>query len=259
MEAYTSFAKVYDIFMDNVPYDQWAVQTMKILKEHGIDRGIVAELGCGTGSLTERIAREGYDMIGIDSSADMLELAYEKKMKSGSDILYLCQDMRSFELYGTCRAFVSRCDTINYLTSFEDLVQTFRLVNNYLDPEGIFVFDCNTIYKFENIIADNTIAESREIGSFIWENYYDRETCINEADITIYVKDAFSEGRSVDRFLRFEETHYQRAFNMLELKAAADMAGLVWVEAVDADTMESVTDYTQRYLVTLMEQGKLKN
>mgnify|MGYP003164972605 CR=1 FL=1 len=133
MEAYTSFARVYDIFMDNVPYKEWADYLGKILKEYGIDDGLVLDLGCGTGSMTEMLASSGYDMIGVDNAEEMLEIAMEKKVESGHDILYLLQDMREFELYGTVRAVISACDSVNYITDDEDLTEVFRLVNNYLD------------------------------------------------------------------------------------------------------------------------------
>ena len=115
MEAYTNFAEVYDTFMDNVPYEQWAAYIKETLKEDGIADGLVLELGCGTGSMTERLAEAGYDMIGVDNSADMLEIALDKREKSGQDILYLLQDMREFELYGTVRAIISACDCVNYV------------------------------------------------------------------------------------------------------------------------------------------------
>ena len=116
MDAYTNFAEVYDGFMDNVPYRQWADYIQDLLREQGIRDGLVLELGCGTGSLTELLAGKGYDMIGVDNSGDMLQIAMEKREVSGSDILYLLQDMREFELYGTVRAVVSICDSMNYIT-----------------------------------------------------------------------------------------------------------------------------------------------
>ena len=126
MDAYTSFAEVYDGFMDNIPYKEWADYVEDLLREQGIEDGLVLELGCGTGSLTELLAAKGYDMIGVDNSGDMLQIAMEKREESGSDILYLLQDMREFELYGTVRAVVSICDSMNYITEYEDLVQVFR-------------------------------------------------------------------------------------------------------------------------------------
>ena len=189
MEAYTSFARVYDIFMDNVPYKEWADYLGKILKEYGIDDGLVLDLGCGTGSMTEMLASSGYDMIGVDNAEEMLEIAMEKKVESGHDILYLLQDMREFELYGTVRAVISACDSVNYITDDEDLTEVFRLVNNYLDPEGLFVFDFNTEYKYREILGEQTIAEDRVECSFIWDNYYDEDERINEYELTLFVRD----------------------------------------------------------------------
>ena len=141
MESYGRFAGVYDVFMDNVNYREWADYIIETLAQDGIRDGLVLELGCGTGTVTEMLADAGYDMIGIDNSEEMLAEAMEKRMESGQDILYLQQDMQEFELYGTVRAIVSVCDSLNYITEREELLQVFRLVNNYLDPEGLFLFD----------------------------------------------------------------------------------------------------------------------
>ena len=141
LEAYTGFAAVYDIFMDNVPYEEWGEYIHSLLKDRGIEDGILLDLGCGTGTMTEKLADYGYDMIGVDNSEEMLAEAVEKREQSGRSILYLNQDMREFELYGTVRAVISLCDTMNYLTEYDDLVNVCRLVNNYLDPNGIFLFD----------------------------------------------------------------------------------------------------------------------
>ena len=141
MDAYGSFAMVYDLFMDNVDYDGWSDYLRKLLRRYGVEDGLILELGCGTGSMTERLAEAGFDMIGVDCSGEMLEIAQEKKCESGLDILYLEQDMREFELYGTVRAVVSVCDSLNYILEDEELVKVFRLVNNYLDPGGIFLFE----------------------------------------------------------------------------------------------------------------------
>ena len=150
MDAYTSFAAVYDTFMDNIPYEEWKSYLEELLKEYGVQDGLVLDLGCGTGTMTELLASQGYDMIGVDNSEEMLAKAIEKRVESGQNILYLLQDMREFELYGTVRAVVSVCDSMNYILTEEDLLQVFSLVNNYLDPGGIFVFDLNTVYKYKD-------------------------------------------------------------------------------------------------------------
>src|SRR5699024_8676778 len=185
MEAYGKFAQVYDLFMDNVDYEGWADCLEKHLKEEGIEDGLVLELGCGTGTMTGLLARRGYDMIGVDNSEEMLAEAMEKKVEDGLDILYLLQDMQEFELYGTVRAAVSVCDSLNYITEKEELLQVFRLVNNYLDPGGIFLFDMNTVHKYRDILGDDTIAENRDEGSFIWENSYDPDTGLNIYELAV--------------------------------------------------------------------------
>ena len=184
MEAYTGFARVYDLFMDNVPYGEWSRYLLSLLKEYGAKDGIVLELGCGTGKMTRLLSRAGYDMIGIDNSEEMLQMAreaeYEAKeypavqaeSESREDILYLLQDMREFELYGTVKAVVSICDCVNYILEEEELLQVFRLVNNYLDPGGVFIFDLNTLYKYREVLGENVILGNPEEGSVIWVNFY---------------------------------------------------------------------------------------
>ena len=189
MEAYTSFAVVYDTFMDNVPYEEWGEYLHGLLLEYGVEDGLILDLGCGTGTMTEILASKGYDMTGVDFSEEMLDIAMQKRTKSGHDILYLMQDMREFELYGTVRAIVSVCDSMNYLTEDGDLEQVFRLANNYLDPGGLFIFDMNTEYKYREMLGDQTIAEERENCSFIWDNYYYEEEKINEYQLSLFVED----------------------------------------------------------------------
>lgn len=247
---YTGFASVYDIFMDDIPYKAWAEDMRDILKEHNITGGIVAELGCGTGNLTQELTGLGYDMIGIDSSYDMLDIAMSKREEKGLDILYLCQDIRSFELYGTCAAIVSRCDTFNYLLEYEDLVNSLKLVNNYLDPKGLFIFDLNSMYKYKQILADNTIAENRENESFIWENYYDEETNLNSYELSVFVRE------DDDRYIKYEEQHIQRAYSLYEIKDAIKEAGLELLSVSDADTKKEADEFTQRYLIVARESGK---
>jgi len=250
MASYESFAKVYDELMDNVPYDTWTEHLIRDLKEYDITDGLICELGCGTGNVTARLSKAGYDMIGVDDAEEMLSVAREKQ--DSEQILYLQQDMRSFELYGTVRAVVSICDCMNYLLEEEDLLKTFRLVNNYLDPDGIFIFDFNTIYKYKEVMGDTVIAENREDCSFIWENYYDVEEEINEYDLTIFVQ------TQEDLFQRFTETHLQRGYTLAQMQEILQKAGLVFLKAIDVDTQGDVTEQTERICIIAREHGKRK-
>jgi SAM-dependent methyltransferase len=242
--------------MDDTPYEKWCENIVSKLGEYDINAGLILELGCGTGSMTELLAARGYDMIGVDSSDEMLNIAADKKEKSGYDILYLNQDMREFELYGTVRAVVSVCDSLNYLLLDEDIIECFKLVNNYLDPKGIFFFDFNTKYKYETVIGDSVIAENREDSSFIWENFYDPEECINEYDLTIFVKNEEDSVNGNELFTRFQEVHLQRGYTLDEMKDFIKRAGLKFVEAYDADTLGGVTDVSERIYCVAREQLK---
>ena len=251
MEAYTSFAEVYDTFMDNVPYEEWAEYLAELLQEYDIEDGLVLDLGCGTGSLTEILAAKGYDMIGADGSAEMLEIAMEKKAQSGHDILYLLQDMREFELYGTVRAVVSVCDCVNYITDEKELEQVFRLVNNYLDPEGIFIFDFNTEYKYKEILGEQTIAEDREDCSFIWDNYYYEDESMNEYELTLFIKEQDS-----NLYRKYQEMHYQKAYTLDAMRELVEWSGLEFVTAYDAYTRKAPTETSERICVVAREHGK---
>lgn len=260
MEAYTSFAAVYDTFMDNVPYEEWGEYIHGMLCKYGVEDGIVLDLGCGTGTMTEILAGYGYDMIGVDNSEDMLELAMEKRIESGHDILYLLQDMREFELYGTVRAVVSVCDSVNYVTEPGELEEVFRLANNYLDPRGIFLFDFNTDYKYREIMGDCTIAEDRGECSFIWDNYYYENEQINEYDLTLFIQEKNPDETQSDQmpqlYRKYKETHYQRGYTLKEIQVLLEKAGLVFEAAYDVDSKEEPSDTSERICVIARESGK---
>ena len=254
MEAYTSFASVYDTFMDNVPYEEWGGYIHSLLCRYGVKDGLVLDLGCGTGTMTEILAGYGYDMIGVDNSGDMLELAMEKRFASGHDILYLLLDMREFELYGTVRAVVSVCDSVNYITEPEELAEVFRLVNNYLDPGGIFLFDFNTEYKYREVMGDCTIAEDRGDCSFIWDNCYYEEEKINEYDLTLFIREGSDDNGALYR--KYRETHFQRGYTLEEIRELLSSAGLVFQAAYDMDTGEAAWGKSERICVIARECGK---
>lgn len=251
MEAYESFAKLYDLFMNDTPYEQWCDWIQVQLHAAGIKEGIVLDLGCGTGKMTRLLASNGYDMIGVDNSVQMLGLALRQEEESNQSILYLHQDMREFELYGTVRAIISTCDCINYVTEEEDLLQVFSLVNNYLDPGGVFLFDFNTVYKYAELMGDCTIADNREEGSYIWENYYDETEQINEYDLTLFVREESG------LYRKFEETHYQRAYDLKQMKRLLEQSGLEFVAAYNDYTRNAATDISERICIVAREIKKM--
>lgn len=254
-EAYTGFARVYDLFMDTVPYEDWADYLSGLFAKEGIRDGLLLDLGCGTGKLTRLMQQKGYDMIGVDNAWEMLQIAREMEVDSPTSktsILYLEQDMREFELYGTVRAIYSACDSINYLLQEEELLQVFRLVNNYLDPKGLFVFDCNTPFKYEVLLGEQTFAENRKEGSFIWENYYDEQSRINQYDLTLFIPRDDAGGL----FEKYEETHFQRNYSRETIERLLKEAGLVLEAVYDAYTFQKPRKDSERLLFVARENGK---
>ncbi|MCQ2491558.1 MAG: methyltransferase domain-containing protein [Lachnospiraceae bacterium] len=250
MSSYETFSEVYDEFMDNLPYDEWVEYMDMLLKEQGVKPGaLLMELGCGTGKVTEMFYDRGYKMVGLDLSADMLGIAMDKGRSKDGEILYLLQDMTEMELYGTFDAFYSIGDSMNYILEPESLTRVFSLVNNYLEPGGVFIFDLKTQYLFEEIMADNTFADDREEISFIWDNYYYEEEKINEYGVNIFLR---GEDGRYDKFM---ETHYQKAYSVEEIRKMIEASGLTFVAVYDAFTKDAPKADSERlYYIAKKEQ-----
>lgn len=188
---------------------------------------LVADLGCGTGSFCLEMASRGYNMIGVDSSVEMLSQAISKLADSEiidkQNILFLNQDMVKFELYGTVDAIVSLLDSINYLTNKKDLEKVIGLIKNYLNPGGLFIFDVNSEYKFKTILANNVYYSVNDDITYIWQNAYNEKTKICKFDLTFFVKKSMKKN---ELYSRFDEIHFERAYSVEELEQLLKKAGL---------------------------------
>ncbi len=208
MESYTDFAYIYDKLIDQ-DYEKWADYIEQIFRINKKSPELVLDLGCGTGSITNILAKRGYDMIGVDLSPDMLNVAREKAAKHQLDVLYLCQDIRQFELYGTVDAIICTLDVLNYITEPKELDKVFALVKNYLNPDGIFIFDINTEHKLKSTLGNNTFINEEEGIFYTWENEY--ADGISNQYLTF-----FAECEN-GMYQRFDETHIQRAYTIDEI------------------------------------------
>ena len=198
MEQYSSLSSVYDE-LNSVDYDKLAAFCASQIKENErVHSSLVLDLACGTGKLTFKLRELGYDMTGVDLSEEMLSVAkshaYENKI---DDVLFLCQDMREFELYGTVDACVCTLDSINYLTKLGDVKKCFSLVHNYLIPEGVFIFDINTPYRFEKIYGDNSYILENESTLCAWQNEYNKKSKICNFYLSIFQE---NEDGTYDRY-----------------------------------------------------------
>ena len=249
MSAYGNLAEVYDEFMDEVPYEKWSEQVIQWLREYQIMNGVVLDLGCGTGSMTELLAKARYEMMGIDISEDMLAVAQNKRYVSDYDILYLQQDMRELELHGNVKAVISACDAVNYILEPDELCRVFERVNQYLEPKGIFIFDFNTTYKYREIMGQQIFAEDTNVGSYVWDNDYDEETGINEYQLTFFVKEN-------ELYRKYQEIHYQRGYALEEMKELLKKSGLEFLGAYDDYSNEEISQASERICIIARENGK---
>jgi SAM-dependent methyltransferase len=245
---YRDFAFYYDRLMSDVDYAGWADYIVEIIKRNKLRPELIADLGCGTGSFCLEMAKRGYDMIGIDLSSEMLSCARQKALEAGADILFLNQDMTSFELYGTVDVITCLVDSINYITYKSDLKRLFKLVRNYLNPGGLFIFDINTPYKFEAVFSSNVFCETSEEVSYIWENSFDRAKKLCRFDLTFFAKEG-------ELYRRFDEVHYERCYLPEELKAMLLSAGLSVRSVYGGLTFGKPSEHSERMFFVCKKTG----
>lgn len=239
MTPYEKFARVYDVFMADMPVEDWLAFIEELWARDTRKPNLILDIGCGTGAITIPLAKKGYSVIGIDISEDMLSTARQKADALDLDILFLNQDMREFELYGTVDSVICICDTLNYLKN-SDLNRIFSLVNNYLNHDGLFIFDISTEYKYAEIFADNTFCDITDSAAYIWENAYYSDTRINEYLITFFIKN------NSGKYDRFEELHELHAFTVDEIIASLKSSGFADIRIYDADGFNMPTEKSER-------------
>lgn len=227
---YEEFAEIYDAMMEEIPYEEWFERARKFLEEKNITEGRICELGCGTGTMTELFAGAGYDMIGVDLSADMLAQAVMKSENTGHDILYIQQDMTELELGTAVDAVISLCDSMNYLIEERDMKETFLRVYKTLEPGGYFLFDLKTAYCFREVLGNEVRVEQDENMTCIWENYFYEEEAVNEYSLTIFRRQPESH-----LFDRTEEVHVQRAYEIEEVRQWLAECGFCDIACYAAD------------------------
>ena len=265
--TYQAFASVYDKLMNDVPYDEWVERIDRDIRKYGVsetsgdrreaaseeeavlasERDLVVDLACGTGVVTRKLFDRGYDVFGVDISSEMLTRAFDSD--DGRGIMYLNQDICELDLYSTIGTAICICDSLNYLLSDDELEAAFAGVSNFLYPGGVFIFDCNTSYKYRETIGESTIAEAGEDVSFIWENYYDEDENVNEYDLTLFIK------REDGLYERAEETHLQRGIEKEDIEKLAGKCRLEIVLISDSDTDREVNEDTERIYAVLKKPG----
>ena len=229
------FAAVYDRFIDLDDYKKRAAYLLGLIRDLGVTDGILLDVACGTGALTSLLCGRGYEIIAIDNSPEMLQVARERLSAVDPDALLLCQDMRSLDLYGTVDAAVCTLDSVNHLTETNDVVDAFCSVSLFLRPGGLFIFDVNTRYKHEQILSGNSFVYEDEDAFLVWQN----TECDDEGNVVVMI-DVFARDRD-GRYSRTSEDFTERAYNIPTLCGLLKQAGFT-VEGVYGDMTREPPD-----------------
>lgn len=246
LDGYSVLAPVYDKLNDTVDYNKWADFIEKCFEKFAENKPkSVLELGCGTGSMTLELARRKYDMTALDLSEDMLSVADDRAREEGlNNILLLCENMCAFELYGTVDAVICCLDGINHLDIKDDLYACFALVNNYLNSNGLFIFDVNTPYRFKTTYADRDYILEDDGVMCCWRNRLNKKGDVVDFCLTVF------EENEDGTWSRTDGVERERAYGLRSLKNALEANGMELVDvSADYDFAEP-TDQTERWYIT---------
>lgn len=245
-ERYGDFAYYYDKLMDDVDYQVWSEYILQVIKEYGIKHTDILEMACGTGTMAVKLAGKGYDVTAFDLSEDMLSIASSKALENNTKVNYLLQDMVDIKIENNFGIILCLCDSMNYITGREDLLNVFKWVYSHLKTNGIFIFDINSSYKLRNIIGDNTFTGENDNLVYIWDNYLN-ENDIVEFYLTFFVK----EGRL---YRRFDEFHSEKIYESEEVLELLKLSGFNDVYAKDGLTLNDMAQNSERISFIVLKQ-----
>lgn len=262
--VYSSYAGVYDLWMEPEMYDGWEELILDTLKEHGIDPAAssaegddgpaLADVACGTGQMSVRFAADGFRVTGYDLSAEMLHEASARAERLGIPVRFVQKDMRSLqdgtEEGSSFKAVVCLCDSINYMLAPEDLESAFRSMAGLLADEGLLIVDIHTPYYYRDVLGNDVFADEEEEASYIWENHFDEEHMLNRCRLTLFIRE--EEDSSLYR--KHTEHHVQRAYAMEEVIAAAEQAGLTVEKMLDMDSLAEPAGETERIMLVCIRR-----
>lgn len=241
MKGYSVFARYYDELTANIDYKKRAEYFDAIIRKYKkTNESLLLDLACGTGSISEEMARLGYDVIGVDYSEEMLGIAIDKKFDSGLTIQYLCQDMRNIDMFGTIDITICALDSLNHLDSAEDIKKVFERVSLFSEPEGLFIFDINTLYKHKTILANNTFTYETENVYCVWENSLNSDN--NEVRMNL----EFFELEENGLYSRSTDSFAEKAYSTELIDKMLTESGFSILERFDDDSFLPPNDKSQR-------------
>lgn len=239
--SYGIFSYSYDILTENVQYEKIAGKVCSLLHENGVNGGLLLDLGCGTGTLSFLLEKQGFDVIGVDASEDMLMVANEKKYEEESSVMFLCQKAEELDLFGTIDCAVSCLDTINHIDSLKKVEKALSLVSLFMNMNGIFIFDMNTPYKHKEILGNNTFIYDMDEVYCAWQNTLDEENKKTDIDLDFFIKNEDDEC-----YERYSESFSEYIYNIDDIIDIIKKCGFTLIETNDDYSEKSVSETTER-------------
>lgn len=248
---YTHFAQLYDAFMKDAPYDRWVSFTEEILSEYAFVARTILDLGCGTGEIALRFAKKGYDVTGVDLSAEMLTIADEKARVQATPIAWIHQDLRTMEGIGEVDLAISYCDVINYITEEDELKQVFERVYDSLAEGGLFIFDVHGLSYAEQQLMDQTFSDVDEDMAYIWNCFSGKRRGELFHELTFFAKQG-------NQYERFDEDHSQRTYEPVFYEQLLQKAGFSMIRIYSDFQLkiENHDEITERNFIVAQKQSR---
>lgn len=251
MAGYRDFAFFYDLLMNNADYESRFGYIIGLLAENGIGEGILLDMACGTGTLSKMFAQKGFDVVGIDASEEMLSRAQEKKLEESFDALFLCQKMEELDMFGTVDAAVCTLDSLNHVTEKEKIREIFRRVALFMNDNGLFIFDVNTLYKHRRVLENNAFVFDTENVFCVWQNTLLEDNETTQINLDIFEGDEEEE----DVYIRYSEEFFERGYELDFLKKTLENYRFEVVGIYDDMTKEPVREDSERAVFVCKKHG----
>ncbi|HIW73596.1 MAG TPA: class I SAM-dependent methyltransferase [Firmicutes bacterium] len=253
MSGYGLFSSFYDRLMSDVDYDGRAAYLLSLFARFRPEKPPAAllDLACGSGGVTLPLAAGGVEMIGVDGSEEMLAKARQKADRQGLRPLFLCQDMRELDLYGTVDGAVCTLDSLNHLCRTADLREVFRRLRLFIEPGGLFLFDVNTPYKHRKVLADNAFVYEEDDFLCVWRNRLLERTCEVDMQLDFFV----AQDKRGGCCLRLTDTVRERAYSERTLRRLLAEEGFETLAVYADGTQEPPREDTERTVYAARRRG----
>jgi ubiquinone/menaquinone biosynthesis C-methylase UbiE len=239
--SYKQFAYLYDELMEDAPYSEWLSFIKSTLSDHYPAAKRLLDIGCGTGSMSILLAKEGFDVTGVDLSSDMLMVAKEKAEKENITLSLFQQDMKELEGLGENDCVTILCDSLNYILTEEDVKRTFTSAWKHLKTEGLLLFDVHSLHKMNHIFIGHTFGSNEEKLSYIWQCYQgDLEDSV-EHDLSFFIQND-------NVYDRYDEIHIQRTFSVEKYSKWLEEEGFEIISITADFQADRPSDHSERIL-----------